>query len=221
MSRPSVPRGVAGLIGCSVAACSLLGPVDEAPLRQAHAQKTVDQTATNLYTRTLLINAGVGAASQAIPGFHLLGLVVDVGVMVYSFDELIYGTGAILARQKSCPDLLQKQDYWNVMGAWFKGIRSSAEFEAAMSLGAALTPLVSNEKALQLFSNAIQVHGAKLVGVKLAGVLAAKVTAKGLAGFVPFLGPVAAAGINWYILSGLDDAATAYYAAKAKAVCRA
>jgi uncharacterized membrane protein len=207
---------------CSaMAACSLLGPVDEAPLRQEYGAKTAGQSTENLYNKTLLINIGVGGASQAVPLFHLAGLFLDAGVMVYYFDELIYGTGAIIAREKSCPNLLQKQDYWNVLGAWFKGVRSSAEFDAAMSLAGVLTPLVTSEKAAQVFSKAIQLHGAKLVGMKLAGVIAAKVTAKGIAGFVPVLGPIAAAGINWYILSGLDEAAIAYFESKARATCRA
>jgi hypothetical protein len=200
--------------------CSLVdAPKDHAPLRAEYAQKTADTTTGSLYTSTVLKVVGIGAASQAVPLFHLLGLIPDVGAVVYYLDELIYGTGAIVAREKGCPVLLEKQDYWNILGAWFKGIRTSAEFDAAMSLAATLTPLVTREKALQYFANAVSTHGAKLVGAKLAGVIAAKLTAKGLAGFLPVLGPVAAGGINWYIFSGVDDAANAYYQSKARVVC--
>lgn len=211
---------VAFVLPISLAACSLVDPPkDHAPLRSEYTQKTSDTTTSSLYTSTVLKVAGIGGASQAIPGFHLLGLIPDVGAVLYYLDELIYGTGAIVAREKGCPALLEKQDYWNILGAWFKGIRTTAEFDTAMSLAATLTPLVTREKALQYFANAVNVHGAKLVGAKLAGVIAAKLTAKGLAGFIPVLGPVAASGINWYIFSGVDDAANAYFQSKARFIC--
>jgi hypothetical protein len=145
--------------------------------------------------------------------------VVDVGAVVYYLDEFVFGIGAIVARERGCPILLEKQDYWNVLGVWFQGVRTTAEFETAMGLAATLTPLATQDKALQVFAGAVHLHGAKFVGAKLAGVIAAKVTAKGLAGFVPVLGPVVAAGVNWYIFDGINDAANAYFQSKAKVVC--
>jgi hypothetical protein len=88
-----------------------------------------------------------------------------------------------------------------------------------MGLAAVLTTHVTHEQAAQLFAGAIQTHGAKFLGVKLSGILAAKFSAKGLAGIVPVLGPIVAAGINWYILSGINKAADAYYESKARIVC--
>jgi len=202
--------------------CSLVAePQDESPLRTEYARKTDGSSSTGLYVSTVTQAVVIGGASQAIPGFHLLGLFADVGAVVYFLDELIYGTGAIVSRQMSCPALLEKQDYWHVLGAWFQGVRSSAEFDTAMSLAATMTPLITREQAHRLFVNAVQLHGSKFVGVKLAGVIAAKMTAKGVAGFIPALGPIVAGGINWYIFSGIDDAANAYFQSKARLVCRA
>lgn len=208
-------------MGClSLGACSLVGqPADEATLRTTYAERTAGQTADALYRHTLLVNVGVGAVSQAVPSFHLLGLVVDAGVMMYSFDGLIYGTGAIAAREANCPALVERVDYWQVLGTWFKGIRNSDEFNAAMGLAAVLTPSTSRDEALALFTRAVNLYGAKVVGVKLAGVVAAKSVAKAAAGFVPVLGPVVAGSINWFILDGLHDATRAYYRSKAQAVC--
>jgi len=122
-------------------ACSLLGEAeDDEALRQRYAHQTIDKDADQLYRHTLLINLGVGAASQAVPAFHLLGLVVDAGVLVYSFDGLIYGTGAIAAREGECQALVAREDYWQVLSTWFKGIRDSDEFNTAMGLATVLTP---------------------------------------------------------------------------------
>ncbi len=203
------------LSSCSLGETSL----DDAALRTKFAARTTDKTAQSLYSRTLLINVVVGAVSQAIPGLHLAGLVVDVVVLVNSFDDLIYGTGAILARERACPNLVESADYRNVLGAWFKGIHTSGEFETAMSLGVAVTPLVTRETSAELFGQAIATHGAKFVGPKLAGVIGAKVATKAAAGFLFVLGPTVAAGINWFITSGIHDAATSYYETKARLVC--
>lgn len=203
-------------------ACSLLGEAeDDEALRQRHAHQTIDKDADQLYRHTLLINLGVGVASQAVPAFHLLGLVVDAGVLVYSFDGLIYGTGAIVAREGECPALVARADYWQVLGTWFKGIRDTAEFNTAMGLATVLTPSTPRDQAVDLFSRAMNLYGAKFVGAKLAGVVTAKSVAKAMAGFVPLLGPVVAAGINWYILDGLRDATQAYYQTKVQAMCGA
>lgn len=209
------------LVYLSLGACSQVGwrAGDEARLRQTYADSTANQTADDLYRHTLLINVGVGLVSQAVPAFHLLGLVVDAGVLVYSFDGLIYGTGAIAARESNCPALIDKADYWQVLGTWFKGIRNSDEFTTAMGLASVLTPSMPRDQALAAFTRALDLYGAKLVGVKLAGVVTAKSLAKAFAGFVPVLGPVVAGGINWFILDGLRDAAQAYYQSKAQAVC--
>lgn len=209
-------------VGClSLGACSLSGGTadDDTRLRKTYADSTAHQTADELYRHTLLINVGVGVVSQAVPAFHLLGLVVDAGVLVYSFDGLIHGTGAIAARESNCPALLDKADYWQVLGTWFKGIRSSDEFATAMGLTSVLTPSTPREQALVAFTRALDLYGAKLVGVKLAGVVTAKSLAKALAGFVPVLGPVVAGGINWFILDGVRDAAQAYYRSKAAVMC--
>lgn len=217
-----LPRFFLFWIGClSLSACSLLDVTtdDDDRLRKTYASRTASQTADDLYRHTLLINVGVGMVSQAVPAFHLLGLVVDAGVLVYSFDGLIYGTGAIAARDSSCPALVEKADYWQVLGAWFKGIRNSDEFTTAMGLAAVLTPSMPREQALMAFTRALNLYGAKLVGVKLAGVVTAKSLAKAMAGFVPVLGPVVAGGINWFILDGLRDAAQAYYQSKAQVMC--
>jgi len=208
------------VVCCALGACTRAEqPEDAARLRAEYASKTAAQSVDQLYRHTLLINLGVGAVSQAVPAFHLLGLVVDAGVLVYSFDGLIYGTGAIAAREGNCPALIEKADYWQVLGTWFQGIRSSDEFTAAMGLASVLTPSTPREQALVAFTRALDLYGAKLVGVKLAGVVTAKSLAKALAGFVPVLGPVVAGGINWYILDGLRDAAQAYYQSKAQVFC--
>lgn len=213
-------RLIALAAALALTSCSLVDPSqDHAELRAEYARKTADASTDGHYTATVLKVAAIGGFSQSIPGLHLLGLIPDVGAVLYYLDELVYGTGAIVARQKRCPDLLEKQDYWNVLGAWFKGVRSTAEFDAALSLAATLTPMVTREKSLQLFAQAVHLHGAKFVGAKLSGVIAAKLAAKGFAGFVPVLGPIAAAGINWYIFSGVDAAANAYFESKARVVC--
>jgi hypothetical protein len=93
-------------------ACSLItSPTNEAPLRAEYAQKTAEVDPDQSYWRILLTNLGVGAASQMVPGFHLGGVFVDAGVLVAYFDELIYGKGAIVARDKSCPALVENVDY--------------------------------------------------------------------------------------------------------------
>lgn len=224
MMRWCWQRGFAAAVmlglALSLGGClSRVGAQDDAALRADYATKTADKTADQLYRHTLLINVGVGVVSQAVPAFHLLGLVVDAGVLVYSFDGLIYGTGAVAAREGACPALIEKADYWQVLGTWFKGIRNTSEFNAAMGLATVLTPSTSRDEAVQLFTRAIDLYGAKLVGAKLAGVVAGKSLAKAAAGFVPVIGPLVAGGINWYLLDGLRDAAQAYYQSKAQVLC--
>ena len=200
--------------------CSLVGKPDETPLRTEYAERyrsaKVEEHLAGRRNAAIL----VGVISQAIPGLHLAGVVADIIFVLDFLDEAIYGTGAILAREKGCPELIAKADYWNVLGLWFSNVKSTAEFDAILAIAPVATPFVTRDRAAELFLLAVKKHGTTLVGAKLAGLVAAKMTAKSLAGFVPILGPIVAGGINWYIFHGVNSATTLYYNNKARHICQ-
>jgi len=211
-------RGGVVAVSIALSACSLVGkPADEAVLQRDHAVKTAGMTQATLFRETLLVAVGAGAATQAVPGLHFLGLLADMGVVAYYFDELIYGTGAIAARDHHCPNLMAREDYWNILGAGLHNVTSSTEFQQAVDQA---DQLLDQSKNSQLFAHAIQQYNPSSMGLQLAGWTGAKLGAQALLGIFPWIGPTVAAGINGYIFYRLNKTAMAYYDAKALFVCQ-
>lgn len=208
---------LAGLGGCSI----IVDHTDEATLRQRYDTATSGQSSSELAHAIILKTVAIGVVSYIIPGLHLLGLFVDAAVIADNVDRTIYGQGAIAAREHHCPALIGNGDFSSALGVWYRGIRSSAELEAALGLAALIAPrAATSEEAAMAFVTAVKAHGIPVIGKTVSSLLVGKLGIKALTGIMPVVGPLISGGINWYIFDGLNDAAMSYYQQKANQVCR-
>ncbi len=165
--------------------------------------------------------AGVGL--NIIPIAHFGGLVLDTMYVYSALDDIIYGVGAIKARQMGCQSLVETEDYdlffaWQggqaseVMGAFTDVVNRKSDLaerasRAEQRMAQRVAPLVKDKLRKKLVS-------------KLGAKLATKVAAKAALGMVPVVGGVAAGVINYVILGDIFDDAGKYFAQKARIACR-
>jgi hypothetical protein len=84
--------------------------------------------------------------------------------------------------------------------------------------------LAANAASSQIVGTTVG-HGATMylhkAAAKIGAKFASKISAKALAGFVPFVGPTVGAGVNAYFVKHIGDSAVAYYHAKRRILAQA
>ncbi|WP_439549114.1 hypothetical protein [Falsiroseomonas sp.] len=186
------------------------------------AQTTKDQTASSWWSANVGTSMGVGLLANAVPAAHLVGLLADTLYVYSTIDEMIYGNGAIVARERACPRLLEEEDYL-LFFAWRGEHRAQVELTLREVYGRK-DDLASSVRGVtaRLGPAAVMALEKKIeqkVTAKLGAKFAAKMIAKALVGFVPLLGPLSAVAINYWILDGIHVDSIAYFGAKARVVC--
>jgi hypothetical protein len=202
--------------------CSNSGtPSESQSLRAEYSGKTRSYASQDAYyghvRNIVLLTGGI---THAIPGVHFVGTWVDAGILLYQLDELVYGSGALIARARRCESLVEKGDYRRVLWSAVKGVNATEVRTAAMLALGTKTPFLSDGQTDAVFTGAINSHIGEFFGAKLVGLVAGKILTKKLFGIIPIIGPVAAMSINWYIVHRVNDAAVVYFDEKATVACR-
>jgi hypothetical protein len=205
--------------------------------------------------------AASGAASTAIPGYHLLTISADIAFVLHKIAYCSWGVGAL----HGC-DVEGKDDLGAILALW-AGVVSEEHLAAVVAAAAAgqasavsgtvatvgagaaghaaASIAIANPKlaakGLGLFGPMVvkKAFGVsvppgatwggtllakkaapagkvmvKKAAPKLSAKLATKAGSKGVAGFVPFLGPAISAGVNAYIVGHSGHVADRYYGHK-------
>jgi hypothetical protein len=136
---------------------------------------------------------------NAIPGLHIAGVWIDTFFVWQSVDDTAMGVGAILAKQKNCPHLLQPDDYDIVVGLWGGAIDKSdisialstiESFKEGEKLGQAARLLMQNKSkdATRIVTQMVRGKLYDKVSGKLFGKYAVKIGSKKSPGSFRFLG---------------------------------
>jgi hypothetical protein len=168
-------------------------------------------------TKQQAMVTGSGAAAMAIPGAHLAALAADVVFLMNRMSVCSYGIGAIYGYDRFSENLLEEEDFANVLAFWAddENIRTMVGSKAAVDIASK----VGGKTGIKIIGKTIAKSGAILVGKKLGGKVGAKIGAKfagklagkAAAGLVPFLGAAVGGGINLWFITGIADSAQEYY----------
>jgi len=201
--------------------CTSVGqPADESEFRIEYADKTANLTQEDLYSETMLVTMTFGAASQAVPGFHLPGLVADLTMVGYYLDQFIYGSGAIMAREYGCPDLMGRSDYWNILSSGLNDIESPLGLDRLYELSNRAQSSIEQMINMKFISVIMKRYGSSQMGSELTWLAFAKLFLQGIFGIFPWMGGAVASGLNWYIFRNLNKIVIRYYKAKAMIYCQ-
>jgi hypothetical protein len=162
-----------------------------------------------------------GGAAMVVPGAHLLAAAADVGFLLNRMHACSYGVGAILGREAGRGDILEPEDFGNVLAHWAGALDFNSDLRGVV-VGKVLVDAgvkVGGKVGAKLVGKAIAQAGGVLVGKKLGSKVAAKAAAKFAgklagkvgAGFVPFLGAAVSAGINVWFVDAISESAKEYY----------
>lgn len=202
--------------------CASVGrPADEAAFRMEYAHKTANLTQEDLYSETLLVTMTFGALSQAVPGFYLPGLVADLMMVVYYSEDFIYGSGAIMAREYNCPDLLRHSDYWVILSSGLSDLESPLGLDRIHVLSERFINYADRVMNIKLISFIVKRYSSSQVGSDLTWLAFAKLILQGVFGIVPWVGGALTSGLNWYVFRSLNKIVVRYYRAKAALDCHA
>lgn len=168
---------------------------------------------------------GVAFFANAITAIHLIGVWLDTIVVVDKSESLALGIGAILARDKNCPQLVHTDDYQFIQAMWVGAVNNrqlrsafvhAKEAQRLAHGGTAAARQLAVHHMLRAVEEKI---GLKITG-KIAAKFGAKIIVKKLVGFVPVLGGVVAVLINkiWF-LDPMQESSETYYLLKAELVC--
>ncbi|MDX2308210.1 MAG: hypothetical protein NW216_08230 [Hyphomicrobium sp.] len=166
-----------------------------------------------------------GAAAVAIPGPHIPILVSEVAFLMNRLGAASFGVGAIKSQKPGLGNVLETEDFACILAYWAK----DDDVKQAMTgkLAADATTKVGLKVGTKLYGKGFAKVATKtalssagyLVGNKVGGKVLAKagalfgsqVAAKAGTGFAPVIGAVAGAGINYWIMSGVIEAADQFY----------
>ncbi len=181
-------------------------------------EKTIDQW-NGEYVQS---RVWAGVILNIIPGIHLAGLIMDTLYVYSAIDDIVYGVGAIKARELSCSGLVEEEDYdlffaWEggepqeIMAAFREMVSTKSDVEELSDhmerrFAARVAPLVKKKIQKKLIS-------------KLGSKILIKVFSKALLGFIPVVGASAAGIINYIILDDLFEDSQQYFEEKSKIVC--
>lgn len=162
-----------------------------------------------------------GATAISIPGVHLTVLAADIAFLMNRMSVCAYGIGAIYGYSRYSENILEEEDFANVLALWAgdDSISQMVAQKAGIDAVVKVAVKAGGKLGIKLIAKTIAMSGGILVGKKFAaktGVkvgtkFAAKIAGKFGAGFIPIVGAFAGGWINWYFLTGIADAAEKYY----------
>lgn len=160
---------------------------------------------------------GSGAAAMAIPGAHLVALGADVMFLMNRMSVCSYGIGAIYSHDRLGTNLLEEEDFANILALW----AGDDQIKAVVTgkFGVDLAVKIGGKTGIKIIGKTIAHTGAVLVGKKLGGKAGAKIAAKfagklagkAAGGAIPILGAIIGGGINLWFITSIADAANEYY----------
>lgn len=158
-----------------------------------------------------------GAGAMAAPGAHLATLAADIAFLMNRMSVCSYGIGAIRSFDESYGNILEEEDFANVLAMWAGHEEITSMMGSKGALDIAMK--VGGKVGMKVIGKTIATSGTVLVGKKLGGKVGAKVAAKiagkiagkAGAGFIPLLGPVIGGGINFWFISSVSSSAEEYY----------
>lgn len=141
-----------------------------------------------------------------------------------------YGVGAILGHQEFGENILEEEDFSLTLAYWAddEDVMQAMAGKGAADLSAKVGTKIASKlipkstaKILTktMISSSTHLAASKLgakIAAKPAAKFASKFVAKGIGGFVPFVGAAVGAGVNLWLLNGIQDAAEAFYRDKIK-----
>jgi hypothetical protein len=178
-----------------------------------------------------------GGILNAIPALHFFGLAIDTIYVMITIDDLVYGNGAIISRETGCQGLVQSDDF-NLYFTWAGKdqalvnrafTEAKRAYDAKEAVGdvseAMLQRAISSSRGIpvaaktQIARGVVTKKASEKVFYKIAGKLTVKAITKAFTGMVMFVGPVAAWGINLYLLNDIDKGSRKYFRNKANIMC--
>lgn len=201
---------------CLLSACSSVS--------DKFRSETESKALSDWRTEHVITPMWIGFFANMVPAIHLIGLAFDTYIVSTSIDDLVLGNGAIIERETGCEGLLQDDDF-NLYLGWSTDGRTEVEaaFTAALKAYQALD--AANEVSSVVFARTYTRYAtvsrkySEKVFAKIGAKVAGKAVVKGFAGFVPLLGPVSAAAINYFIMNDLDKSSRRYFYYKASVFC--
>jgi len=160
---------------------------------------------------------GTGVGGMLIPGVHLATLTADVAFLMNRMSVCSYGLGAIYGYNRFSQNLLEQEDFPNILALW------AGEEEISRIVGGKvavdIASKVGGKVGIKIIGKTIAKTGGILIGKKLGGKVGAKIGAKfagklagkAAAGWVPFLGAAVGGGINLWFITNIADSAEEYY----------
>lgn len=184
-------------------------------LYEETSKLNMDEYISNQRTKAVALGAG----TAAIPGMHLAGMAADIVALFKLMCDTSYGIGSISSNQKNIGiNGIDEFDFVTILTRWggdYDAINAmNIAVAGAKSAGAVVGGQIASHIAVALLPKPIIKILVKIIAKKIG----LKFAGKGLAGFIPFLGPTVSAGINWWIFDSMMDEAKKYYQAKAVAV---
>ncbi len=160
---------------------------------------------------------GSGAAAMSIPGAHIALLTADVVFLMNRMSVCSYGVGAIYGYERFTQNLLEKEDFSNILALWAGDEEISTMVEGKVAVD--IASKVGGKVGVKLIGKTIAKSSGVLIGKKLGGKVGAKVGAKfsgkllgkAAGGFLPFLGPAVGGGINYWFISSISNSAEKYF----------
>jgi hypothetical protein len=173
---------------------------------------------------------GSGGLAAAIPGLHLAGLAADVAFVLNRMGTAAYGIGAILGHQKFEDNILEGEDFALILAFWaddeavVQALTNPNIADLAANVGAALAGPFTSRDAAKCITKALIAASPRLAADQLSATIAAKpaanfaskFVARGIGGFVPFVGAAVGAGLNLWLLNDIQEAAETFYGHKIK-----
>lgn len=173
-----------------------------------------------------------GGTATLIPGLHLVGMAADVVFLMNRMSVASYGIGAIIGHQHNYGNILEPEDFTVILGRWCgdENLKNAAISKASAELAVKIGTksggkLLSKELAKvackhagiligQKVGGKVGATGAKLgakLGAKVGAKFGSKMTAKGIGGFIPFLGAGIGAGVNFFFINQIHREAESWF----------
>lgn len=154
--------------------------------------------------------SGLGFATAAIPGMHLVGMAADIAGLFKIMCDTSYGIGSINSNKKNIGRSgINENDFFRILALW-SGDEDAINSVAKVSAGVVTSTVVS-KVALKGTMGVLPQLAVKLVAVAVSRKMGTKLAGKALFGFIPFVGPAVSGGINLWVLNGIIDTSKLHY----------
>jgi hypothetical protein len=171
--------------------------------------------------------SGIGSSLIPVPGLHLPAAVADVALLVNRMGMMAWGVGAIYGSDEEFGNILEEEDLVPILGYWandeetkhnFKVKGGLAVSKVAAKLGGKVAAKAVSKTVLASLGYIVaKKAGLKAVAkaapplVSAATVFAGKAGVKVGTSWVPVAGAAINSSINYWIISSISTAASAFY----------